>query len=44
MRMVVEISEELHGRLKKKAKTDGRTVVSVLRELIEKYLEKEEKK
>ena len=44
MRMVVEISDELHDRLKAQAKVEGRPFSRIVRQVIEVYLKKEEKK
>ena len=44
MRMVVEVSEDLHGRLKQQAKSEGKPLAKVVRQMIEEYLKKEKKK
>ena len=44
MRMVVEVSDELHGRLKKQAKVEGRPLSKVVREMAEDYLKHKVKK
>lgn len=42
--MVVEVSDDLHQRLKKQAKEEGRPLARVVREVLEKYLKKEERR
>ena len=42
--MVVEVSDDLHGRLKQQAKSEGRPLAKVVRAMIEEYLKKQEKK
>jgi predicted transcriptional regulator len=42
--MVVEISDELHDRLKKQAKDERRPLSRIVREQLEQYLKKKEEK
>jgi len=37
MRMVVEVTEELHAKVKERAKTDGRPMSHIVRKLLEQY-------
>lgn len=43
MRLIVEVRDELHQRLKTQAQAEGRPQSAIVRELIEMYLEKAEK-
>lgn len=40
MRLVVEVSDELHQRLRERAVKEGRPLAAIVREVIEKYLKK----
>jgi len=40
MRMVIEMPDELHARLKKQAHDEDRPLAKIVRELIKEYLEK----
>jgi|WetSurSiteA1Bulk_404760.scaffolds.fasta_scaffold39427_3 predicted DNA-binding protein len=40
MRMVIEMPDELHARLKKRAHDEDRPLAKIVRELIKEYLEK----
>jgi len=43
LRLVIEVKEELHERLKERASKEGRTQSAIVRRLIEDYLKKESK-
>ena len=43
MRLIVEVRDQLHQRLKTQAQAEGRPQSAIVRELIEQYLEKAEK-
>lgn len=40
MRLIIEVRDELHQRLKSQAQAEGRPQAAIVRELIEKYLER----
>lgn len=40
MRMVIELPDELHARIKKQARDEDRPLAQIVRELIKEYLEK----
>jgi predicted DNA-binding protein len=39
MRMVIEVPDDLHAKLKAKAKAEDRPVAKIVRELINEYLD-----
>lgn len=43
MRMVIEIPDELHARLKRQAHAEDRPLAQIVRELVKEYLEKKKK-
>lgn len=43
MRLIIEVRDALHERLKVQAQAEGRPQAAIVRELIERYLEQAEK-